>query len=101
LKNTAILMMSRGCGIGQFRSPVAMLAPNMVSPYGMEAARKITVAVPPELLERAQKAIGGGITETIRTGLKLVAASQTYAELRALRGKVRFSRTAAELKDDR
>jgi len=67
----------------------------------METARKITVEVPPDLLEKAQKAVGGGITETVRTGLKLVAASQTYAELRKLRGKVRFSRTAAELKDDR
>jgi Arc/MetJ-type ribon-helix-helix transcriptional regulator len=67
----------------------------------MEAARKITVEVPPELLTRAQQAIGAGITETIRTGLKLVAASQTYAELRDLRGKVRFSRTSAELKADR
>jgi Arc/MetJ-type ribon-helix-helix transcriptional regulator len=67
----------------------------------MESARKITVEVPPELLEKAQKAIGAGITETVRTGLRLVAASRTYAQLRALQGKVRFSRTAAELKADR
>jgi len=78
-----------------------MLVWNMVSCYGMETARKITVEVPPKLLEKAQQAIGAGITETIRTGLKLVAASRTYAELREMRGKVRFSRTAAELKDDR
>jgi hypothetical protein len=67
----------------------------------METARKITVEVPPELLERAQQAIGAGITETVRTGLKLVAASRTYSRLRGLRGKVRFSRRAAELKADR
>jgi Arc/MetJ-type ribon-helix-helix transcriptional regulator len=67
----------------------------------METARKITVEVPPELLERAQQAIGGGITEAVRAGLTLVAASRTYADLRSLRGKVRFSRTAAELKTDR
>jgi len=67
----------------------------------IETARKITVEVPPELLEKAQRAIGAGITETVRTGLKLVAATQTYARLRELRGKVRFSRTAAELKADR
>lgn len=67
----------------------------------METARKITVEVPEELLEKAQRAIGGGITETVRTGLRLVAASQAYARLRKLRGKVRFSRTAAELKTDR
>lgn len=72
----------------------------MVS-WGMEKARKITVELPPELLEKAQRATGSGITQTVRTGLELVAASQAYARLRRLRGKVHFSRTAAELKADR
>jgi hypothetical protein len=67
----------------------------------METARKITVEVPPELLERAQRATGSGITQTVRTGLQLVAASEAYSRLLKLRGKVRFSRTAAELKSDR
>lgn len=67
----------------------------------MEAARKITVEVPIELLEKAQRATGAGITQTVRTGLQVVAASQTYARLRQLRGKVRFSRALAELKADR
>ena len=67
----------------------------------MGTARKITVEVPPELLEKAQRACGSGITQTIRTGLQLVAASETYARLRQLRGKVRFTRTLAELKSDR
>jgi hypothetical protein len=67
----------------------------------MEATRKITVEVPPELLERAQRASGSGITQTVRTGLQLVAASEAYARLRQLRGKVRFARTLAELKADR
>jgi hypothetical protein len=67
----------------------------------METVRKITVEVPPELLERAQRATGGGVTQTVRTGLQLVAATQAYARLRQLRGKVRFTRTLAELKADR
>jgi hypothetical protein len=67
----------------------------------METARKITVEVPPALLERAQQASGSGITQTVRTGLQLVAASQAYASLRQLRGKVRFTRTLADLKADR
>ncbi len=67
----------------------------------METARKITVEVPEELLAEAQKASGEGITQTVRTGLQLVAASRTYTRLRQLRGKVRFGRTAAELKTDR
>ena len=65
------------------------------------AARKITVEVPPDLLDRAQRASGSGITQTVRTGLQLVAASEAYARLRQLRGKVRFSRTSAELTADR
>ena len=67
----------------------------------METARKITVEVPEELLERAQKASGAGVTQTVRTGLQLVAASETYAKLRRLRGKVRFSRKLGDLKADR
>ena len=67
----------------------------------MTAARKITIELPAELLEQAQQATGSGITQTVRTGLQLVAASQTYAQIRHLRGKVQFSRTLAELKDDR
>jgi hypothetical protein len=67
----------------------------------METARKITVEIPTDLLEKAQRASGTGITQTIRTGLRLVAASETYARLRELRGKVRFSRTLADLKADR
>ena len=68
---------------------------------GMDRARKITVEVPEKLLARARRASGAGVTQTIRTGLLLVAASRTYARLRQLRGKVRFSRTLPELKADR
>jgi len=67
----------------------------------MKTARKITVEVPPDLLDKAQKASGAGVTETVRTGLRLVAASQAYANLRGMRGRVRFSRTVPELKADR
>lgn len=67
----------------------------------MGTTRKITVEVPAALLDKAQRASGTGITGTVRTGLQLVAASGTYARLRRLRGKARFSRTAAELKADR
>jgi hypothetical protein len=67
----------------------------------METARKITVEVPAELLDKAQRASGSGITQTVRTGLQLVAASQAYSKLRRLRGQVRFTRTLTELKADR
>jgi hypothetical protein len=78
-----------------------MLVLSMVYFRIMDAARKITVEVPEELLKKAQRASGAGITQTIRTGLQLVAASLAYARLRQLRGKVRFSRTSEELKADR
>jgi hypothetical protein len=45
----------------------------------MKTPRKITVEVPPELLEKAQEASGTGITQTICMGLQLVAASRAYA----------------------
>jgi hypothetical protein len=67
----------------------------------MNTGRKITVEVPEKLLEKAQEVSGEGITQTVRAGLQLVAASRTYARLREFRGKVKFSRTAADLKDDR
>jgi hypothetical protein len=67
----------------------------------MGTLRKITVEVPADLLEKAQQSSGSGITQTVRTGLQLVAASRTYARLRQLRGKVRFARTLSELKADR
>jgi hypothetical protein len=67
----------------------------------METARKITVEIPEELLQKAQQASGAGITQTVRTGLQLVAASQTYKRLRELRGRVRFARALGELKADR
>jgi hypothetical protein len=67
----------------------------------MATARKITIEVPAELLEQAQEASGTGVTQTVRAGLQLLAASQTYSQLRALRGTVRFSMTVEELKADR
>jgi hypothetical protein len=67
----------------------------------MANLRKITVKVPAGLLEKAQEASGQGITQTVRAGLQLVAASRVYTRLRQFRGKVRFSRNFAELKSDR
>ncbi len=82
-------------------APYPTLVQNTVLSRCLERARKITVEISPELLDKAQRASGAGITQTVRTGLQLVAASQTYAKLRGFRGKVRFSRTSADLKIDR
>src|SRR5262249_35845810 len=62
--------------------------------------RKITIEVPAALLEQAQKATGTGITQTIRWGLQIVAASEAYSQARKLRGKHRFSISVERMKDD-
>ena len=67
----------------------------------MGAWRKITVAVQTVLLEKVQRVSGTGISETVRTGLELLAASHACERLRQMRGQVRFSRTCAVLKADR
>lgn len=67
----------------------------------MGATRKITVHVPEDLLDKARESTGQGITETIRRGLELVAASVAYRKLRRLRGKVRMSLDLDALRDDR
>jgi hypothetical protein len=69
--------------------------------FRMEMTRKITVEVRADLLRKAQEASGSGITETVRAGLELMAASRAYAHLLRLRGKVHFSRSLADLKADR
>ena len=73
----------------------------MVTLTLMKPARKITVHVPEDLLEKARRSTGRGITETVRQGLRLVAASETYASLRELRGKVPISIDLEELREDR
>lgn len=67
----------------------------------MAQVRKVTVDVPEDLLRRAQKATGEGITATIRSGLTLVAAKNAYDALRRLRGRVQFSVDWRELREDR
>jgi len=63
--------------------------------------RKITVHIPEELLARAQKSSGQGITETVRQGLRLVAAGETFRQVAKLRGTVKFSLDLRRLREDR
>jgi hypothetical protein len=65
------------------------------------ADRKITVHVPDDLLDRAQASSGQGITETVRQGLRLVAAGETFRRVAKLRGTVRFSVDLTRLREDR
>ena len=67
----------------------------------MAAERKVTVHLPEDLLDRAQKASGQGITETVRQGLRLVAAGDTFRRVAKLRGNVKFSVNLTRLREDR
>jgi len=67
----------------------------------MSAARKVTVQLPADLVDRAQRSSGKNLTATICQGLKLVAAGPAYDGLRRLKGKVRFSIDLRRLRDDR
>jgi hypothetical protein len=63
--------------------------------------RKITVEVPAHDLEMAQELTGGGVTETVRAGLKKLASIQAQQRLLKLRGKVKFTLTLDEMRYDR
>ena len=62
--------------------------------------QKVTVMLPRDLVERAKRASGLGLTPAIRRGLETVAASDAYETLRRLRGKVQFSVSLKELRGD-
>ena len=52
--------------------------------------RKVTVNLPADLLERAQKQTGTGITETIIAGLDALDRRTQLTALRTLKGRVAF-----------
>jgi len=63
--------------------------------------RKITVEVSERDLASAQELTGGGITETVREGLRKLASIQAQQRLLKLRGKVKFDLTLEEMRYDR
>jgi len=67
----------------------------------MKPGRKITVHVSSDLLHKAQKAARAGVSETVRRGLELLAASEAYDGLLKMQGKVKFSVDLSELRKDR
>jgi len=67
----------------------------------MKPEKKITVMLPGDLLDRALKASGEGITPTLRKGLELVAAKDVYKGLLKLKGKFDLKLDLEELRKDR
>ena len=55
-----------------------------------DEVRKITVNVPADVLERARKLTGKGITATIVAGLRELERRHRRSGLRRLQGKVGF-----------
>lgn len=76
-----------------------ILVLTLVYDTGMSTT-KVTVELPAELLEKARRTTGDGITATIRRGLELVAAARAQDALHALRGKVKFSLDIAASRGD-
>jgi len=62
--------------------------------------QKVTVMLPRDLVERAKRVTGLGLTPILRRGLEAVAATHAYEKLRQLRGKVKFSVALKELRGD-
>ncbi len=73
----------------------------MLVSWAMSATQKLTVEVPADLLRRARRTTGEGITATVRRGLELVAAGRAYEGLRRLRGQVKLSIDVKALREDR
>jgi hypothetical protein len=71
------------------------------SPKKSPTQKKVTVYLPTELLERALASSEGNITDTIRKGLELMAASRAYDSLRKLRGRISLSLEVKGLREDR
>ena len=63
--------------------------------------RKVTVMLPKDLVERATKASGVGLTLTIRKGLESVIIAGAYQRIRERRGKVHLTINVDELREDR
>jgi post-segregation antitoxin (ccd killing protein) len=60
--------------------------------------QKVTVMLPRDLVERAKRVSGLGITPAIRKGLETVAATEAYEALLRLRGKERSSISLKDLR---
>jgi hypothetical protein len=67
----------------------------------MATNQKVTIEVPADLLRRARRSTGQGITATVRRGLELVAARPAFEELRRLRGQVKLDLDLEQLRRDR
>jgi len=66
----------------------------------MSNAKKVTLYVDEDLLKKAQRQTGEGLTETVRRGLKLIAAARAYEKVRSFKGKYKSSIDLKQLRED-
>jgi hypothetical protein len=59
------------------------------------------VLLPRDLLDRAMRATGKGVSATVRIGLELLVAREAYARLLKWRGRYTPSISLEELREDR
>ena len=67
----------------------------------MTAVRKITAHIPEELLAKAQRFSGEGVTETVRRALEAYSISEWSKQMIALRGKVHIEVDIDESRADK
>ncbi len=67
----------------------------------MAALRKITTHIPEELLAKAQRFSGEGVTETVRRALEAYSISEWSKQMIALRGKVHIEIDMDESRADK
>jgi hypothetical protein len=67
----------------------------------MPRRRKITVSISEEDLRLAQEATGKGVSDTVRAGLRKLAAVQAQQAFRTLRGTFQFTINLDALREDR
>ena len=93
-------MVVRNLDAGKFRPIRRVIRYNltMKSVVKKPEMQKVTVMLPRDLVERAKKASGLGLTPAIRQGLEAVAATLAFEKLRQLRGKERFSISLKDLR---
>jgi len=66
----------------------------------MLSAKKVTLYLPKDLLQRAQKVTGKKITPTVRQGLELLAVADACDELLTQRGKIKIRYDKKSLRAD-
>lgn len=67
----------------------------------MKANKKYTVELEESLVKSAVRATGKSFTDTVRQGLRILAASEAYSELSKMRGTVDLDLDVKKMRKDK